>query len=34
MLVAPATSWSGWQKLRGNMARYAKLLAYYEALLG
>jgi len=34
MLVAGSPApWGGWAELRGNMARYAKLRAYYEALL-
>src|SRR3954468_3450101 len=32
MLVAKSDHWQGWDDLRGNMARYRKLGAYYEAL--
>lgn len=33
ILAAKAGQWVGWDDLRGNMARYQKLRAYYEALL-
>ncbi len=33
MLVATPAQWAGWADLRGNMARYVKLLGYYEKLL-
>lgn len=33
MLVATSAQWAGWAELRGNMARYLKLLKYYEKLL-
>lgn len=33
MLVATPAQWAGWADLRGNMARYIKLLGYYEKLL-
>jgi hypothetical protein len=33
LLAGSPAPWRGWEKLRGNMARYVKLRAYYEALL-
>jgi len=33
MLVATSVQWRDWEELRGNMARFAKLRAYYDALL-
>ena len=33
MLTATSTQWHGWDDLRGNIARYQKLRAYYDALL-
>jgi len=33
MLVATLAQWGGFAELRGNMARFAKLHAYYDALL-
>jgi hypothetical protein len=33
ILVATPAQWQGWDDLRGNMARYEKLRAYYDALL-
>jgi hypothetical protein len=33
VLIASDTQWQGWEDLRGNVARYRKLRAYYDALL-
>lgn len=33
LIAATPAPWEGWEELRGNMARYAKLRAFYDALL-
>jgi len=33
-MMTATTAWVDWDEMRGNMARYRTLRAYYESLLG